>query len=181
MLGREFDAILVGAFGDPRVAEQHPRQGNPARHALPDGPVRECASGAPARCRALPIERRRAEGRRFRRDPREHRGRVRRCWRRLQEGNGRRNCHPGRHQYAQGCRARHPLCLRLLREKYQAGRHQAQPRAHVRQVERHDPCRRPLATSLQGSSARVSADQAASTCTSTRSACRWCAIRGRST
>ena len=34
MLERDFDAILLGAFGDPRVRLEHPCQGNPAGHAL---------------------------------------------------------------------------------------------------------------------------------------------------
>ena len=45
--------------------------------------------------------------------PRKHGRPVRRRWRHLQEGNSRRDCHPGRHQLPQGGRAHHPPCLRV--------------------------------------------------------------------
>ena len=44
MLARDFDAIFVGALGDPRVPTQHSCQGNSAGHALQDGPLRQRAS-----------------------------------------------------------------------------------------------------------------------------------------
>jgi hypothetical protein len=55
------------------------------------------------------------KGRRFRRDPRKHRGRLHRRGRSLQAGHSGRDRDPGRHQHAQGRRAHHPLCVRVLR------------------------------------------------------------------
>ena len=50
-----------------------------------------------------------------------------------------------------------------------------------RQVERDDLCRRLVAAGVQAGGGGVSRDRRRSTCTWTRSACRWCASRNRST
>ena len=60
-------------------------------------------------------------------------------------------------------------------------RYAAQARADVRQVERHDPRRRLVAARVQGSQRASIRRSPRSTCTWTRSACRWCATRGSST
>ncbi len=119
-LARDFDAILVGAFGDPRVPSNIHAKEILLGMRIQDGPLRQCPSGALAGCVALSAQRHRTERHRFRRDSREHRGRLRRPRRHLQAGNARRSCDSGGHQHAQRRRAHHPLRVRVLREHEEA-------------------------------------------------------------
>ena len=64
---------------------------------------------------------------------------------------------------------------------HEARRLAAQQSSDVRQVQRHDPCRRPVAARLQRSQRANIRRSPRSTCTSTRSACRWSATRASST
>ena len=71
----EFDAIFIGALGDPRVPRQPPRARHPARHALRARSLRQLPAGQAARRAAVSAEGPRTEGRQLRRLPREHRRR----------------------------------------------------------------------------------------------------------
>ena len=92
---------------------QYSCQRNSAGHALQDGPLRQRASGAPARCFAVSAEKRHARRHQLHRHPREHRRRVHGHGRQLQVRHARRGRHAGGHQHAQGRGARHPLRLRV--------------------------------------------------------------------
>ena len=67
---------------------------------------------------------------------------------------------------------------RVIRFAFDYARSQRPQESHdVRQVERDDLRRRPLAARLQRGGGRILRHSARSTCTWTRSACRWCASR----
>ena len=85
MLGREFDAILTGAFGDPRVPSNiHAKEILLGMRFQMD----LYANVRPAVCWMLlsPAQRRRSEGCGLRRRPREHGGSIQRRGWRLQKG-----------------------------------------------------------------------------------------------
>ena len=139
----EFAAIFIGAYGDPRVPDM--------RHAA------DILLGTRFKldlyinfrpCKLLdarlcPLKGKTRVRRRLRGLPREHRGRLRRHRRQLQEGHARRSGGAGGDPHPQGGRAHHPRRLRV-------GRRPRPPQGlHGRQVERHALCARPLAARLR--------------------------------
>ena len=77
MLQSEFDAILLGAMGDPRVPDNRHAAGHPARPAFRPRPLRQLQACPPLSREALPPEGAPSRRRGFRGLPREHRGAVR--------------------------------------------------------------------------------------------------------
>ena len=57
MFRREYDAILLGALGDPRVPGQSARRRHPARPAIQARSICECAPLRPLRPQADPSQR----------------------------------------------------------------------------------------------------------------------------
>ena len=55
-LRADFDAIFMGAFGDPRVPDMKHARGHPARRALPARPLRQLPAGALPGRPALPAQ-----------------------------------------------------------------------------------------------------------------------------
>ena len=110
---REFDAIFIGALGDPRVPDN--------RHA------RDILLGTrfeldlyvnyrPVRLldeRLCPLKDRTPADVELRRLPREHRGPLRRRRRPVQAGHRRRDRGPGGDQHLQGRAPDHPPCVRV--------------------------------------------------------------------
>ena len=145
---REFDAIFIGALGDPRVPDN--------RHA------RDILLGTrfeldlyvnyrPVRLldeRLCPLKDRGPSRRQLRRLSREHRGAVCRHRRALQGRHRRRDRDPGRAEHLQGRAPHRPPRLRV--------REGARPDAglHGRQEQRHDRRPRALAARLPSSSRR---------------------------
>ncbi len=166
-LSRNYDAIFMGAFGDPRVPDM--------KHAA------DILLGArfrldlyvnfrPVRClddRLCPIKGFGGEGRRLRGFPREHGGLLRGRRRPPEKGHARRGRGPGRRLHAQGGRA-HPAGRLRIRP-----REGPQARRHVGQVQRHAVRRRPLAAELRRRGRGSIPRSKPRTSTSTRSACRW--------
>jgi len=54
---RTFDAVLVGALGDPRVPDKPGTPGHPSRHAVRAGSLRQLPPRAPARRSPVPAPR----------------------------------------------------------------------------------------------------------------------------
>ena len=147
---REFDAIFVGALGDPRVADnRHARDILLGTRFELDlyvnyRPVRA------ARRSPEPAQGSRPEGHQLRRVPREHRRRVRQHRRPLQGRHRRRSRDPGRDQHLQGRAPHHPPRVRVREgERPHEG-------LHGRQEQRHAAGARAVAARVQGSRGAVS-------------------------
>ena len=111
----DYDAILLGAIGDPRVPDN--------RHG------REILLGLRFKLdlyinlrpvqlldeRLCPLKGKSRQGHRLHRLPREHRGALRRRRRHLQEGHARRDRRQRGRQHPQRRRAHHPRGLRVRR------------------------------------------------------------------
>ena len=142
-LASNYDAIFMGAFGDPRVPDM--------KHAA------DILLGArfrldlyvnyrPVRClddRLCPLKGFARRGRGLRGLPREHRGLLRRGGRALEEGHAGRGRGPGGRLDPQGRRADHPVRVRVRPRPRTAARRD------VRQVERDAVRRRSLAAGLR--------------------------------
>ena len=168
---RGHDAILLGAIGDPRIEVGPARVRHHRQDALRARPVREPAPGAAVRRAPVPAQGHHAGRRELHRGAREHRGRLRRHARLLQEGHARRGRDAGDHLHAQGRRARDPLRVRAgaqaqSREEAHADR-QGERGARHGSVDAH----------VRRGGRRVSRTSRAITSTSTPRACTWCAIR----
>ena len=170
MLQEGFDAILLGAMGDPRVPDNRHAGRHPARPALPARPLRELPAGEAAPRAAVSAEGRDAGGRGLRRVPREHRGPVRDDGRQLQEGHARRGRDRRRPQHPQGRRADHPPRLRV-----RAARPAARSVAMADKSNVLDPRPRPLAARLQAPWPRSTRRSRRATSTSTTWRCSWSA------
>ena len=84
---RGFDAVLLGALGDPRVPDLRHARDILFGHALRARPVRQHPAGQAARRSARArCKDRSAQGHRLRRVPREHRGHLRRHGRQFKRG-----------------------------------------------------------------------------------------------
>ena len=167
MLRDEFDAIYVGALGDPRIPDM--------RHArdillgtrfeldlyVNHRPVRA------ARRPAVPAQGPRARRRELRRVPGEHRGALREHRRALQGGDARRDCGAGGDQHLQGRAPHHPARLRVR------PRARADEGVHGRQEQRAHARPRALAARVRRGGGGVPGHRADRTCTSTRWPCRW--------
>jgi isocitrate/isopropylmalate dehydrogenase len=96
MLARDFDAVFVGALGDPRVPTNiHAKEillGMRFKMDL-------YANVRPVRRFPLPAEERHARRHQLHRHPRKHRRRLHGHGRQLQDGHAGRSRHPGGHQY----------------------------------------------------------------------------------
>ncbi len=119
MLRDEFDAILFGALGDPRVpSNQHAADILLGLRFKLDLYV----NARPTELlhdRFTPLRDRILQGHPPDRLPRKYRRPLRRRRRLLQEGNCRRNRRPGRRQLPQRRRAHHPPRLRLRPHPFQ--------------------------------------------------------------
>ena len=174
MLRDEFDAIFIGALGDPRVPDN--------RHA------RDILLGTrfeldlyvnyrPVKLldeRLCPLKGRGAEGRQLRRVPREHRRALRQHRRPLQGGHRGRSRDPGRAEYLQGRAPHRPACVRVCEG--------ARPDEglHGRQEQRDDAGPRAVAARVQARSRRNIRASRRRTTTSTRSRCTWSRTRASS-
>ena len=161
----EFDAILLGAMGDPRVAGQSARPRHSPRHAIRAGPVRQLPSRAAAGRSAVSAEGSRPRRRELRRVPGEHRGSLRRRGRAVQAGHARRDCGAGGDQHLQGRLPHHPPRVRVRPDPRPA------KGVHGRQEQCHAAGARAVAACLQGNLRRVSRTSRPAISTSTRSRC----------
>ena len=160
---RGFDAILLGAVGTPEVPPGRARAGPAAAAALRARPLHQ------------PAARSDGDGHRLRRDPREHRGHLRRRGRVPAQGHAPRGRHPGLGEHPHGRRA-----LRALRLR--AGPDPAAPAPHARaQDERAHLRRRPLAAHVRHRGRRVPRRRAPPTTTSTPPASTSCRTPGATT
>ena len=151
----EFDAVFVGALGDPRVPDN--------RHA------RDILLGTrfeldlyvnyrPVRLldeRLCPLKDRTPADVELRRLPREHRGPLRRHRRPVQGRHRRRSRDPGRDQHLQGRAPDRPPRFRVREGERAAGG------VHGRQEQRHDRRPRPVAAGVRGARCGVPGDRAA--------------------
>ena len=132
----DFDAILFGAIGDPRVPDNaHAREILLGMRFELDlyinfRPVRLLDE------RLSPLKGKGTQGDRLRRVPREHRGLLQRRRRQLQEGHARRDRDRGGGQHPQGRRADHPRRVRVGRRR--TARSGSHGRQGQRDAARHD-------------------------------------------